>query len=235
MPFDISYVAAETHTPEYLMHKYWARKPHNVISDCIKKLVPDYGIILDPFCGSGVVLREGSKLNHICYGFDINPIACLISSVLVNNPSKNEFLEEFNKIYDAIYSKYGFLYQSLDNSIIKYVSHRLVIKCECSKSLKYSECIKQGKKVVCPNCGKAVHFNLESMKSTEIFDISIDKNKNFIINDDELLHQKQMSEFLDDCIDYNKYNYPFPENRRILSFKGITTQSQLYYIMCIRR
>ena len=26
-------IVAKTHTPMYLMHKYWARKPHNVVSD----------------------------------------------------------------------------------------------------------------------------------------------------------------------------------------------------------
>lgn len=31
MGFDIEFIKAETHTPEYLMHKYWARKPHNVM------------------------------------------------------------------------------------------------------------------------------------------------------------------------------------------------------------
>jgi len=27
---------AKTHTSMYLMHKYWARKPHNVVSEYIK-------------------------------------------------------------------------------------------------------------------------------------------------------------------------------------------------------
>ena len=32
MSFSLEAIEAETHTPEYSMHKYWARKPHNVIS-----------------------------------------------------------------------------------------------------------------------------------------------------------------------------------------------------------
>lgn len=30
-------LVAKTHTPMYLMHKYWARKPHNVVSEYIKQ------------------------------------------------------------------------------------------------------------------------------------------------------------------------------------------------------
>lgn len=225
MSFEVNYISAKTHTPEYLMHKYWARKPHNVISQCIKKLLPDSGVIVDPFCGSGVVLREGARLNNRCYGFDVNPIACLISSVLINGPQKEKFVENFNKIYDSVLAKYGFLYETLEGFNVKYVSHRIIARCECAKILKYGECIKQGKKAVCPNCGKIVHFNLETMDSTEIFNVTIDKNKGYVADKDELFHQRQLSAFLDDEIDYAKYNFSFPENRRILAFDGIRTQS----------
>ena len=74
-----SAVIASTHTAEYSMHKYWARKPHNVVSYFINKIVPPNGCVLDPFCGSGVVLHEARKLGINAYGFDINPIANLKS------------------------------------------------------------------------------------------------------------------------------------------------------------
>lgn len=64
MAFDIGFIKAETHTPEYLMHKYWARKPHNVINECINVLTDEGDVVLDPFCGSGVTLREGALLGR---------------------------------------------------------------------------------------------------------------------------------------------------------------------------
>ncbi|MFQ6062383.1 MAG: DNA methyltransferase, partial [Methanosarcinales archaeon] len=33
------------------MHKYWARKPHNVVAEYIKKYSEEGEIVLDPFCG----------------------------------------------------------------------------------------------------------------------------------------------------------------------------------------
>jgi len=86
MRFDIGFIKADTHTPEYLMHKYWARKPHNVISESISSLTTEGNIVIDPFCGSGVILREGALLGRNCYGFDLNPSAVLISSVLLDPP-----------------------------------------------------------------------------------------------------------------------------------------------------
>jgi DNA modification methylase len=93
---NIDIVAAKTHPPEYLLHKYWSRKPHNVISYFISQLVPNNGLVIDPFCGSGVVLRESQKLGINAIGFDANPIANLISKVLIigieslKNPKSEE-------------------------------------------------------------------------------------------------------------------------------------------------
>ena len=115
MAFDIGFIKAETHTPEYLMHKYWARKPHNVINECINVLTDEGDVVLDPFCGSGVTLREGALLGRKCVGFDLNPVANLISRVLLSPPEPDAFNAEFNKIFDKAYSKYGYLYHLMMN------------------------------------------------------------------------------------------------------------------------
>ena len=64
MSFDIRFIKAETHTPEYLMHKYWARKPHNVISECIEKLSNEGDVVADFFCGSGTSLVVAKELGR---------------------------------------------------------------------------------------------------------------------------------------------------------------------------
>ena len=220
----IDFISAETHTPEYLMHKYWARKPHNVISKCVESLVPKHGIIIDPFCGSGVTLREGALLGHDCYGFDVNPTAFLISSILTNPPQIDSFISAYQKVYDAVYDQFGRLYKQINGEEVRYVSHRIVAKCSCGRECKLSDCTRVGKKTLCPSCGKTIHFNLESLCDTEVFNINgqiqdscCDKYR------EELSHQKELSSFkIDDTIS-EKYNFTFPENRRILAFNGIKT------------
>lgn len=225
MSFDIGFIKAETHTPEYSMHKYWARKPHNVIRECIDKLTDDGDIVIDPFCGSGVTLREGALLGRKCYGFDLNPVAVLISKVLLNPPCVEEFIVTFEKIYNKIYDGLGFLYQTQDGKLVRYLAHRIIAKCECGETVLQAQCNKDGKKFFCPHCNQIVRFNLESLADTEIFNIVIDGDKSYVPTKTEIDRQKDLSAYVDKTIDTSNYDFYFPENRRILAFKGIKTSS----------
>ena len=57
-------IPAKSHPAHYLMHRYWGRKPHNIINQYIKNFSKDGDTILDPFMGSGVVIIESLKLNR---------------------------------------------------------------------------------------------------------------------------------------------------------------------------
>jgi len=65
----------ETYTGMYAMHKYWSKKPYNLVSRYIKKYSNPNDIVLDPFCGSGVTVTESVRLGRRAIGLDINPIA----------------------------------------------------------------------------------------------------------------------------------------------------------------
>lgn len=65
----------EAHPPEYVWHKYWARKPHNVVRQFIEHYCPPGGIVLDPFSGSGVTAIEAVRTGRLAVAVDINPIA----------------------------------------------------------------------------------------------------------------------------------------------------------------
>jgi len=72
-------LVARTHTSMYLMHKYWARKPHNVVSEYIKHYPKEGDIVLDPFCGSGVTAIEALKLGRKVIAIDLDPMATFIT------------------------------------------------------------------------------------------------------------------------------------------------------------
>ncbi len=225
MSFDIGFIKAETHTPEYLMHKYWARKPHNVINECINKLTQEGDIVIDPFCGSGVTLREGALLGRKCYGFDLNPAAVLISRVLLSPPDADEFVSTFQRIYNKVYTKLGYLYQTEDGKLVKYIAHRIVAVCKCGEIVTQEQSKKEGKKFFCPHCGRVIRFNLESLADTEIFNITIDGDKSYEPTETEFSRQKELSAYSDATINSSQYDFAFPENRRILAFSGIRTSS----------
>lgn len=76
-------VIAKTHGPIYLMHKFWARKPHNVVARYIKYYTNPGDVVLDPFVGSGVTVIEAARLGRKAIGNDLNPIACFITEMTV--------------------------------------------------------------------------------------------------------------------------------------------------------
>lgn len=225
MGFDIGFIKAKTHTPEYLMHKYWARKPHNVISECIAALTSESDIVLDPFCGSGVVLREGALLGRRCYGFDLNPTAVLISKVLIDPPDPEGFYLEFERVFHRAHARFGHLFQTEDGRTVKYVSHRILSKCGCGAVVGPVQCQREGKKRTCPYCGGTVHFNLETLADTEVFHMTVENDRNYTAPAAELERQKRLSEYTDGLVDTASYDFAFPENRRILAFQGIHTAS----------
>jgi len=223
MSFEIKVVEAKTHKAEYLLHKYWARKPANVISSSIKSLLPNKGTILDPFCGSGVVLREGALLGHEVIGIDLNPIAVLITKVLISPPKVIDFEKQILPIFADIENKYEDTFITKDGKRIKYVSHRIVSKCKvCSNLINSTSAEKKKSSFYCPHCGSIIRFNLESLFDTEVFGVSVENQKGTITDYDELKNQERKSKI---GIIKENYNFPFVENRRILAFDGIKTSN----------
>lgn len=70
----------------YAFHKYWGKKPFEPVSYVIENLANRHEVILDPFVGSGVVVREAARLGRRFIGIDLNPIAIEISNLLVSPP-----------------------------------------------------------------------------------------------------------------------------------------------------
>lgn len=86
---------ADTKEYTHCIHTY----PAMMIPQIARRLIYLYGkeakTLLDPFCGSGTSLVEASLNHHLkeAYGFDLNPLAVLITKVKTT-PIKTELLEE---------------------------------------------------------------------------------------------------------------------------------------------
>jgi DNA modification methylase len=64
-------ISPQAHTPMYLMHKFWARKPHNVVGEYIEHYSKKGDIVLDPFVGSGVTAIEALKRGRKAIAIDL--------------------------------------------------------------------------------------------------------------------------------------------------------------------
>jgi hypothetical protein len=89
------------------LHKYPATMLPQIGIEIFKELDIKRGTLLDPYCGSGSSFASGLEcgLTEMC-GFDINPLAVLISKVRFTKVSVNKIIEtkiEFrNNIYEFL-------------------------------------------------------------------------------------------------------------------------------------
>lgn len=224
MSHQIDIVAARTHPREYLLHKYWSRKPSNVVSHFLSQLAPPGGVVLDPFCGSGVALLEAVRLGITAYGCDINPVASLVSSLMVSPPSVDSFsdvvgplIDEFGALCERAYKG------SHGRNGIRYNVHEIVTacaKCETAIPLQAAKRVKRG--YACPSCSGKLRFNLECLTSTNIScvvyeDGAQDKTAGCL---DEQSRASNASYYDTSAV----YDRPFAANRRILAFSGMSTR-----------
>jgi SAM-dependent methyltransferase len=101
-PIDYS-IPRKKDCARYKMHKYWAGKPWYVVSEYIRHYTKEGDIVLDPFCGSGVVGCESLINNRRVVLNDLNPMAVFISKNTCCSPvDLGAFLEEFEAIKDRI-------------------------------------------------------------------------------------------------------------------------------------
>ncbi len=108
-PFDHALVA-RGHTPMYVMHKYWARKPHNVVAEYIKHYSRPGEIVFDPFLGSGVTVLEAMKLGRKAVGTDLSPVSIFITSATGSPVSLELVKKSFEKIRSLVCSDIEALY-----------------------------------------------------------------------------------------------------------------------------
>jgi len=175
-------IKASPHPKHYLMHKYWGRKPHNVVNEYVSKYTKKGDMVLDPFMGSGVVIIESLKLGRKVYGVDLNPVSCFITRNTISDYDESDFQKKFLSIYNKNYKKFINLYDT---------------KCpKCSAIVKFENSVWDGEKIqkirgTCDNCGKFIKkadsFDKKKFnKALKLFN-ELDKKKNIFYPKNEIL------------------------------------------------
>ena len=103
-------LSAKAHTPMYLMHKFWARKPHNVVNEYIKHYSKKGEIVLDPFCGSDPTPIEAIKEERKAIAVDLNPVATFITKMTALSVDINDIEVAYEKIKEKAMKEINKLY-----------------------------------------------------------------------------------------------------------------------------
>src|SRR3990172_12555794 len=141
-------LVAKTHPSMYLMHKYWARKPHNVVSEYIKHYSKEGDMVLDPFSGSGVTAIEAIKLGRKTVAIDLDPMATFITRETAVPIDLKIFEQTFREIEKKVKEKIYELYKTTCAKCKKEVITEAVIwekdkpkeiryNCNCSKGTQW--------------------------------------------------------------------------------------------------
>lgn len=101
LPFENA-VIADTHSSQYLMHKYWARKPANIVSEYIKYFTDEGDLVFDPFGGSGVTVIEAAKLGRKAIYNDLSQTSKFIAEQTLMNYDDNKIFNEYNSIIASV-------------------------------------------------------------------------------------------------------------------------------------
>ena len=212
---NLGYIKAQTHGPEYSWHKYWSRKPANVISAYLNNLVPEHGIVIDPFCGSGVVLLEAHKLGFDAIGMDVNPTARAISSFLIHRVEADEFKNLALNLLEDLESKFGSKYLTQNGKKIRYLIHHVQVRCgECSSVNTFDPEThgKNGKK--CEECGNKLSFGITNLIGTQILDLVCSDSLE-AISSDEIARQMVISS--EKFSLSTRFDKPMVNNKRTLT------------------
>lgn len=180
-------IAASTHPPHYMMHKYWGRKPHNVVREYIESYTREGDTVLDPFMGSGVVLIESAKSRRKSLGVDLNPLSCFLANTSIVKLDIEAFEIAFKSIYSKCFLQYSDLY---------------ITKCPiCSKNAIFENSVWVGNlikaiKGSCETCGpfkkNAKKFDRELLvKSNKRLLQKLELNEKFVPKDKILQYVKR--------------------------------------------
>jgi len=100
-------------------HKYWSRKPWFVIDQYIEKYSEKNHLVLDPFCGSGIIGLQSILADRNFIGYDLNPFAVFLTkNSLKISYNQTSFENEFSTIEDAVREKIMALYKTKNKYIL---------------------------------------------------------------------------------------------------------------------
>ena len=78
-PIRRAFPAEKAKAWHYKIHPYYTKQPSNVVCEYIRHFCPEGGLVVDPFCGSGVTAIEALANRRRAICLDLDPLAVFIT------------------------------------------------------------------------------------------------------------------------------------------------------------
>ena len=208
---------AQTHPPLVMCHKYWARKPINVVKEYIEYFTEEGDIVCDPFTGSGITNISALELKRRTIGVDINPLGIFITRMTACHADISKFNAEFEKLEKETKPKINDLYEIKCPNCNKptFISHTIVerkykITPKGKKELKNVENENEKKVLEILNNDKFISYS-GLKKLTTFASGTLTKQMNQLINEEDVIYEDALVEYrtkCENCKDkrYHKFN-----------------------------
>jgi 16S rRNA G966 N2-methylase RsmD len=218
-------LVAARHGPEYLLHKYWARKPANVVRACLERFAPRGGVVLDPFCGSGTTLIEARRLGLASVGIDLNPVAVLIARTSTAHVDPLELDAAWHAVFPDWQRLCEHAYASASGHPIGHCVHETLLRCpSCATEVVASRCKTRGGRYACPACKKPLAAGLAGASGTRVSRVVLDAAREESGPEAERQTAACRERFVGEEA-WARHDRAFLPNRRILAFPGMRASS----------
>lgn len=127
---DLDFHDHKSNYSSHNFHSFPAKFPPQLPQKFILNLTKEGEIVIDPMVGSGTTVLEGLLNNRKTIGFDIDPLALMITNVKTSIYNKKELIKTYNQIMDEV-SKFLLapknliekLYNSFDLDTQKFIEY----------------------------------------------------------------------------------------------------------------
>jgi len=123
-------MAIEVRNPRLV--RYWGRKPPSIVSKYIEEFTKEGELVLDPFGGSGSIVRTALALGRRAIYVDLNPFAKLIAESTILGCSQ----EKLKEAVEAITRENKLKIKTREGRIMKIDRKKLFsVECPCGRSV----------------------------------------------------------------------------------------------------
>ena len=99
-----SSIQPDTYKGLYRIHRYWGKKPGNVVRTYIEAYSSPGDLVLDPFVGSGVTVTESVLTGRRAIGVDINPLSILLTRTSLSGADLTKVEQAFQSLKRSLAS-----------------------------------------------------------------------------------------------------------------------------------
>jgi len=178
-------MTAKTYTGRYAMHRYWARKPYNIVANYINHFTKEGDIVLDPFCGSGVTAIEALILKRKAVAIDLDPVATFITKNTGAFVDMSELINAYRDLELKVKTNINSFYETqCPNCLDKAITQNTIWKDGLPTKIKYN----------CPNCGKTGRKEVDRKDLAKIKKVEASPIP-FWYPQDQLLHNSRINAF----------------------------------------